>query len=31
LVRMKPDQVTGAGDAGFAAQMGDGDVVWDHQ
>jgi hypothetical protein len=31
VIRLKLDQVAGAGDAGFGAQMGDGDVVWDHQ
>jgi len=24
-------QVAGAGDAGFSAEMGDGDVAWGHQ
>jgi hypothetical protein len=30
LVRLKPDQVAGAGDAGFSAEMGDGDVGGGH-
>jgi hypothetical protein len=30
LVRLKPDQMAGAGDAGFGAEMGDGDVGWGH-
>jgi hypothetical protein len=31
VVRLKPDQVAGAGDAGFSAEVGDGDVGWGHQ
>jgi len=31
VVRLKTDQVAGAGDAGFSAEMGDCDVVWGHQ
>jgi len=30
VVRLKLDQVAGAGNAGFSAQMGDGDGFWDH-
>jgi hypothetical protein len=30
VVRLKPDQVAGAGDAGFGAQVGDGDGGWGH-
>ena len=29
-VRLKPDQVAGAGDAGFGAHVGDGGGFWDH-
>jgi hypothetical protein len=31
VVRLKPDQLAGAGDADFGAQMGDGYVAWGHQ
>src|SRR6056297_2455044 len=31
VVRLKLDQVAGAGDAGFGAEVGDGDVAWGHQ
>jgi hypothetical protein len=31
MVRLKPDQVAGAGDAGFGAEVGDGDWGWGHQ
>jgi hypothetical protein len=30
VVRLNLDQVTGAGDAGLSAEMGDGDGFWDH-
>jgi hypothetical protein len=30
VVRLKLDQVAGAGDAGFGAEMGAGDVAWGH-
>jgi len=30
VVRLKPDQVAGAGNAGFSAQVGDGDGGWGH-
>jgi hypothetical protein len=30
VVRLKLDQVTGAGDAGFGTQMGDCDGFWGH-
>jgi len=31
VVQLKLDQVAGAGDAVFGAQVGDGDVFWDHR
>jgi hypothetical protein len=31
VVRLKPDQVAGADDAGFGTDVGDGDVAWGHQ
>ncbi|MFO7912090.1 MAG: hypothetical protein R6V15_07995 [Desulfotignum sp.] len=31
VVRLELDQVAGAGDACFGAEVGDGDGFWDHQ
>jgi hypothetical protein len=30
VFRLKLDQVAGAGDTGFSAEMGDGDGFWNH-